>query len=451
MQKKERDKIMSKPIVAIIGKPNVGKSTFFNYIIGQRISIVEDTPGVTRDRIYGDASWRDRKFTLIDTAGIEEESDDIIVNQMRKQAEIAIDIADVMLFLIDIKQGVTAADKEIALMLKKSKKRVLLICNKADHFGQEADDIYEFYNLGLGDPMPISAANAKGIGDVLDSIYDMLPEKDKAEDDEDIIKVAVIGKPNVGKSSLINRILGEERLIVSNIAGTTRDAIDSYFENQFGKYQFIDTAGVRRKSKVKEKIEKFSINRTLLAIERSDVCLMMIDATEGVTDQDAKIAGEAHKAGKGIILVINKWDEIEKDTHTIEKFKKDVYNRLAYLTYAPSIFISAKTGQRVHQLYELINEVASQNALRIQTSVLNQVLNEAIALVQPPTDKGKRLKITYMTQASTKPPTFVIFVNNKELFHFSYQRYLMNQLRKEFGLKGTPIRFIIREKAEKDL
>lgn len=442
---------MSKPIVAIIGKPNVGKSTFFNYIIGQRISIVEDTPGVTRDRIYGEASWRDRKFTLIDTAGIEEESTDIIVNQMRKQAEIAIDIADVILFLTDIKQGVTAADKEISIMLKKSKKKVLLVCNKADNFGKESDDIYEFYNLGIGEPLPVSAANAKGIGDVLDKVYELLPDKDKSEEEEDIIKVAVIGKPNVGKSSLINRILGEERLIVSDIAGTTRDAIDSYFENQYGKYQWIDTAGVRRKSKIKENIEKFSINRTLLAIERSDVCLMMIDATEGVTDQDAKIAGEAHEAGKGIILVINKWDEIEKDTHTIEKFKKDIYNRLSYLTYAPCIFISAKTGQRVHQLYELINEVASQNALRIQTSVLNQVLNEAIALVQPPTDKGKRLKITYMTQASTKPPTFVVFVNDKELFHFSYQRYLMNQLRKEFGLKGTPIRLIIREKAEKDL
>lgn len=451
MQKKERNNIMSKPIVAIIGKPNVGKSTFFNYIIGQRISIVEDTPGVTRDRIYGDATWRDKNFTLIDTAGIEEESNDIIVNQMRKQAEIAIEIADVIVFMTDIKQGVTAADKEISLMLKKSKKKVLLICNKADHFGKESDDIYEFYNLGIGEPMPVSATNAKGIGDVLDKIYDLLPDKAKSDEEDDIIKVAVIGKPNVGKSSLINKILGEERLIVSNIAGTTRDAIDSYFENQYGKYQFIDTAGVRRKSKVKEKIEKFSINRTLFAIERSDVCLMMIDATEGVTDQDAKIAGEAHEAGKGIILVVNKWDEIEKDTHTIEKFKKEIYNRLSYLTYAPSIFISAKTGQRVNNLYELINHVASQNALRVQTSVLNQVLNEAIALVQPPTDKGKRLKIFYMTQASTKPPTFVVFVNNKELFHFSYQRYIMNQLRKEFGMQGTPIRLIIREKLEKDV
>ena len=417
---------MAKPIVAIVGKPNVGKSTFFNYIIGQRISIVEDTPGVTRDRVYGETTWRDREFTLVDTAGIEEESQDIIVNQMRKQAEIAINIADVILFLTDLKQGVTAADKDIALMLKKSKKKIILVCNKADNFGKESDDIYEFYNLGIGEPMPISAANAKGIGDVLDKVYEALPKQKEKDDDNEIIKVAVIGKPNVGKSSLINRILGEERLIVSNIAGTTRDAIDSYFENEFGKYKFIDTAGIRKKSKVKESIEKFSIMRTLLAIERSDVCLMMIDATEGVTDQDAKIAGEAHEAGKGIILVVNKWDEIDKDTNTIEKFKKDIYNKLAYLNYAPIIFISAKTGQRVSKLYELINNVASQNAIRVNTSMLNQVLNEAIAIVQPPTDKGKRLKIFYITQPSTKPPTFVVFVNDKELFHFSYQRYLKN-------------------------
>ena len=442
---------MSKPIVAIVGKPNVGKSTFFNYVVGQRISIVEDTPGVTRDRVYGETKWRDREFTLVDTAGIEEETNDIIINQMRKQAEIAINIADVIIFLTDIKQGVTAADKDIALLLKKSKKKIVLVCNKADNFGKESDDIYEFYNLGIGEPMPISASNAKGIGDVLDKIYENLPEKNSNEDDSEIIKVAVIGKPNVGKSSLINRILGEERLIVSNIAGTTRDAIDSYFENEFGKYKFIDTAGVRRKSKIKESIEKFSIMRTLLAIERSDVCLMMIDANEGVTDQDAKIAGEAHEAGKGIILVVNKWDEIEKDNNTTEKFKKEIYKRLSYLTYAPIIFISAKTGQRVNKLYELINNVASQNAMRVPTSVLNQVLNEAIALVQPPTDKGKRLKIFYMTQPSTKPPTFVAFVNDKELFHFSYQRYLINQLRKEFGMQGTPIRLITREKLDKNV
>ncbi len=439
---------MSKPIVAIIGKPNVGKSTFFNYIVGQRISIVEDTPGVTRDRVYSETAWRDRIFTVVDTAGIEPETDDIIINQMRKQAEIAIQIADVILFLTDIKQGVTAADKDIALMLKKSKKKVVLICNKADNFGKESDDIYEFYNLGLGEPMAISAANAKGIGDVLDKVYNLLPEKDTLEDDNEIVKVAVIGKPNVGKSSLVNKILGENRLIVSDIAGTTRDAIDSDYQNEFGKYTFIDTAGVRKKSKIKESIEKFSIMRTLFAIERSDVCLMMIDANEGVTDQDAKIAGEAHEAGKGIVIVVNKWDEIEKDNNTTEKFKKDIYNRLSYLSYAPIIFISAKTGQRINKLFELINQVAANNAMRMNTSVINQVLNEAIALVQPPTDKGKRLKIFYMTQASTKPPTFVIFVNDKDLFHFSYERYLINQLRKEFGLQGTPIRMIVREKKE---
>lgn len=439
---------MSKPIVAIIGKPNVGKSTFFNYIVGQRISIVEDTPGVTRDRVYSETAWRDRIFTVVDTAGIEPETDDIIINQMRKQAEIAIQIADVILFLTDIKQGVTAADKDIALMLKKSKKKVVLICNKADNFGKESDDIYEFYNLGLGEPMAISAANAKGIGDVLDKVYNLLPDKNTLEDDNEIIKVAVIGKPNVGKSSLVNKILGENRLIVSDIAGTTRDAIDSDYQNEFGKYTFIDTAGVRKKSKIKESIEKFSIMRTLFAIERSDVCLMMIDANEGVTDQDAKIAGEAHEAGKGIIIVVNKWDEIEKDNNTTEKFKKDIYNRLSYLNYAPIIFISAKTGQRINKLFELINQVAANNSMRMNTSVINQVLNEAIALVQPPTDKGKRLKIFYMTQASTKPPTFVVFVNDKDLFHFSYERYLINQLRKEFGLQGTPIRMIVREKKE---
>lgn len=442
---------MSKPIVAIIGKPNVGKSTFFNYIVGQRISIVEDTPGVTRDRVYSETAWRDRNFTVVDTAGIEEESDDIIINQMRKQAEIAIQIADVIIFLTDIKQGVTAADKDIALMLKKSKKKIILVCNKADNFGQTPNDIYEFYNLGIGEPLAISAANAKGIGDVLDKVYELLPSKNLEDDDSSITKVAIIGKPNVGKSSLVNRILGEERLIVSNVAGTTRDAIDSDFENQFGKYIFIDTAGVRRKSKIKDAIEKFSIMRTSFAIERSDVCLLMIDALEGVTDQDAKIAGEAHEAGKGIIIVVNKWDAVEKDNNTTEKFKKDIYNRLSYLNYAPIIFISAKSGQRVNKLFELINQVAANNAMRINTSVINQVLNEAIALVQPPTDKGKRLKIFYMTQASTKPPTFVIFVNDKDLFHFSYERYIINQLRKEFGLQGTPIRMIVREKNEKDV
>ena len=440
---------MGKPTVAIIGKPNVGKSTFFNYIVGSRISIVEDTPGVTRDRVYAETNWRGRNFTVVDTAGIEPESEDIIISQMREQAKIAIDIADVILFLTDIKQGVTAVDQEIALMLKKSKKPVVLVCNKADNMSKDKDDIYEFYNLGMGEPYPVSAANALGIGDVLDAIYENFPEKDPNEDEDDKLKVAVIGKPNVGKSSLINKILGENRTIVSNIAGTTRDAIDTEYENQYGKYVLIDTAGVRRKSKVTESIEKFSIMRTLLAIERADVCLMMIDALEGVTDQDAKIAGEAHEAGKGIIIVVNKWDEYEKETGTLEKYKKEVYSKLSYLSYAPMIFISAKTGQRVDKLFGMINNVAEQNSRRIATSVLNQVINEAIAIVQPPSDTGRRLKILYGTKASTKPPTFVIFVNNKELFHFSYERYLVNQIRKEFGLEGTPIRIIVREKHEK--
>ena len=441
---------MGKPTVAIIGKPNVGKSTFFNYIVGSRISIVEDIPGVTRDRVYAETNWRGRNFTVVDTAGIEPESEDIIISQMREQAKIAIDIADVIIFLTDVKQGVTAADQEIALMLKKSKKPVVLVCNKADNMSKDRNDIYEFYNLGVGEPYPVSAANALGIGDVLDAIYDKFPEQQEGEDEDDKIKVAVIGKPNVGKSSLINKILGENRTIVSSIAGTTRDAIDTEYENQYGKYVLIDTAGIRRKSKVTESIEKFSIMRTLLAIERADVCLMMIDANEGVTEQDAKIAGEAHEAGKGIIIVVNKWDEYEKETGTLEKYKKEVYNKLSYLSYAPIIFISAKTGQRVDKLFSMINHVAEQNAMRISTAVLNQVINEAIALVQPPTDKGKRLKILYGTQASTKPPTFVIFVNNKELFHFSYERYLVNQIRKEFGLEGTPVRIIAREKIEKE-
>ena len=440
---------MSKPIVAIIGKPNVGKSTFFNYLAGSRISIVEDTPGVTRDRVYADTNWRGRNFTLIDTGGIEPESEDVILSQMREQANLAISMADVIIFLTDIKQGVTAADKEISIMLKKSGKPIVLVCNKADNFEKDRQEIYEFYNLGLGDPFPISAANAIGIGDVLDEIYKDFPEKEENEEDDNIIKVAVIGKPNVGKSSLINKLLGENRSIVSNIAGTTRDAIDSNLENEYGNYTLIDTAGIRRKNKVTESIEKFSIMRTLLAIERSDVCLMMIDALEGVTDQDAKIAGEAHEAGKGVIIVVNKWDEYEKETGTLEQYKKDIYNKLSYLSYAPIIFISAKTGQRVNKLFELINDVNKQNSLRVSTSVLNQVINEAIALVQPPTDKGKRLKIFYGTQASTKPPTFVIFVNNKELFHFSYERYIVNQIRKEFGLVGTPVRIIVREKSEK--
>ncbi len=441
---------MPKPMVAIIGKPNVGKSTFFNYIVGKRLSIVEDTPGVTRDRVYADSNWRGRDFTLIDTAGIEPETNDVILFGMREQANIAINVADVIVFITDINQGITAADREIAMMLKKSGKPVVLVCNKADNIGKTSDDIYEFYNLGLGDPMPVSSTNALGIGDVLDEIYKHFPETDENEMDEDIINVAIIGKPNVGKSSLVNKILGENRVIVSNVAGTTRDAIDSYFENKTGKYNFIDTAGIRKKSKVNDSIEKFSVMRSLLAVERADVCLMMIDAKEGVTDQDAKIAGEAHEAGKGIIIVINKWDEVEKDTGTLEKYKKEVYNKLSYLTYAPVIFISAKTGQRVDKLFELIKKVAKNNAMRISTATLNQVINEAIAVVQPPTDKGRRLKILYATQVTSKPPTFVIFVNSKELFHFSYERYLANQIRSNFELEGTPIKIIAREKGEKD-
>ena len=441
---------MSKPIVAIIGRPNVGKSTFFNYLAGNRISIVEDTPDVTRDRVYAETNWRGRNFTLIDTGGIEPESEDIILSQMREQANLAIEVADVIIFLTDIRQGVTSADHEITLMLRKSNKPIVLVCNKADNYEKDKENIYEFYNLGIGEPHAISSTNAIGIGDVLDAVYEHLPPKDSDEEDEDYIRVAVIGKPNVGKSSLINKILGENRTIVSDIAGTTRDAIDSYFENDKGKYILIDTAGIRKKSKVNERIEKYSVMRSLLAIERADVCLMLIDANEGVTEQDTKIAGEAHEAGKGIIIVVNKWDEIEKETGTLEKYKKEIYNKLAYLSYAPIIFISAKTGQRVEKLFDMINEVAKQNALRVSTSVLNQVINEAIAIVQPPTDKGKRLRIFYGTQASTKPPTFVIFVNNKELFHFSYERYLVNQIRKEFGLRGTPIRILVREKKDKD-
>ena len=440
---------MSKPMVAIVGRPNVGKSTFFNYIVGKRISIVEDTPGVTRDRVYAEANWRGKSFTLIDTGGIEFDEEDSISIQMRTQAEIAMSMADVIVFVTDLRQGVTAQDMEIAQMLRKANKPIVLVCNKADNFGKDIPEIYEFYNLGLGEPFRVSSVNAIGIGDVLDEIYNNLPEKDNNDDDSLKTKVAIIGKPNVGKSSLINKILGENRLIVSNVAGTTRDAIDSEFENEHGKYVFIDTAGIRKHSKINERIEKFSVARTMLAIERADVCILMIDALEGVTEQDTKIAGEAHEAGKGVIIAVNKWDEYEKENGTLERYTKEVYEKLPYLSYAPILFISAKTGQRVDKLFELINTVANQNALRVSTSVLNEVLNEAIAVVQPPTDKGRRLKLYYMTLASTKPPTFVVFVNDKKLFHFSYERYLINQIRKEFGLTGTPVRMKAREKVEK--
>ena len=440
---------MSKGTVAIIGKPNVGKSTFFNYLVGQRLAIVEDTPGITRDRIYGETNWRGKDFTIIDTGGIEEKSEDVIASQMRIQAELAIDVANVIVFMTDVTTGITPADRDIALMLKKSKKPIVLVCNKVDDFRKLENDTYEFYNLGLGKPYPISSSHAKGIGDVLDAIYENLPEKDDEDEESDYIKVAVIGKPNVGKSSLVNKILGENRSIVSNIAGTTRDSIDSKFENNHGKYIFIDTAGLRRHSKIEGNIEKYSVLRTNLAIERADVCILMIDANEGVTDQDTKIAGKAHEAGKAVIIAINKWDEYNKENGTLEKYTKDVYNKLAYLSYAPIIFISAKTGQRVEKLFELINEVSNNNSMRISTSVLNELLAEAVAIVQPPTDKGKRLKVLYMTQVSTKPPTFAVFVNDKKLFHFSYERYIVNKLRQEFSFKGTPIRILVREREDK--
>ena len=424
---------MAKPIVALIGRPNVGKSTFFNYIIGERKSIVEDTPGVTRDRIYADSEWRGRKFTLIDTGGIEPKSNDEILVQMKRQAQIAMETADVTIFLTDIKQGVTAADYEVATMLRKTGKPVVLVCNKADNIGETSDDIYEFYNLGLGDPLPVSSLNKLGTGEVLDAIYDKFPEDNNIDEDDEFIHVAIIGKPNAGKSSLINKILGENRLIVSNIAGTTRDAIDTKFENEHGKYVFIDTAGIRRKSKIEEEIEKYSIIRAKTAIDNAHVCVLVIDATEGVTDQDAKIAGEAHESGKGVIILINKWDIVEKETGTLENYKKMIYEKLAYLSYAPIIFVSALTGQRIDKLFPLINEVNENNAKRVSTSVLNDVLREAITMVQPPSDKGRRLKISYITQVSIRPPTFVVFCNSAKLFHFSYQRYIINNIRNNFG------------------
>ncbi len=442
---------MAKPIVAIIGRPNVGKSTFFNYLIGERKSIVKDTPGVTRDRIYGDTEWRGRKFTLIDTGGIEPKANDDILVQMRIQAELAIEMADVIVFLTDVQQGVTSDDHEVASMLRKAKKPIVLVCNKADKIGETPSELYEFYNLGLGDPFAVSSLNRLGTGDVLDAIYDKLPPEAENEEDEEYIKVAVIGKPNAGKSSLINKILGENRLIVSDVAGTTRDAIDTKFENDNGKYIFIDTAGIRRHSKIEEDIEKYSIIRAKASIEKADVCVLVIDATEGVTDQDAKIAGEAHEGGKGVIILVNKWDAVEKETGSLENYKKDVYTKLAYLDYAPILFVSALTGQRVDKIFGLINEVNDENSKRVTTGMLNEVINEAITLVQPPSDKGRRLKIYYATQVSVRPPTFVVFCNSVKLFHFSYQRYIENQLRKHFGFNGTPVNIIPREKASKDV
>ena len=443
---------MAKPIVALIGRPNVGKSTFFNYIVGERKSIVEDTPGVTRDRVYADTEWRGRKFTLIDTGGIEPKSTDEILVQMKRQAQIAMETADVIIFLTDIKQGVTAADHEVATMLRKTGKPIVLVCNKADRIGDAPAELYEFYNLGLGEPYPVSALNQLGTGEVLDAVYNSFPEETSIDNDDEYIRVAVIGKPNAGKSSLINKILGEERLIVSNIAGTTRDAIDTPFENEYGKYIFIDTAGIRRKSKIEEDIEKYSIIRAKAAIDNAHVCILVIDATEGVTDQDTKIAGEAHEAGKGVIILVNKWDAVEKENGTLEAYKRDVYTKLAYMTYAPIIFVSALTGQRVDKIFPLINSVNEQNARRITTGMLNDVMNEAVTMVQPPSDKGRRLKIYYATQVSTRPPTFAVFCNSAKLFHFSYQRYIENQIRKNFGgLEGTPVRILVREKKKEDL
>ena len=439
---------MAKPLVAIVGRPNVGKSMLFNKLCGQRLSIVEDTPGVTRDRIYGESDWQGRKFTLIDTGGIEPRTDNQILAFMRSQAQIAIDNATVIVFLCDIKTGMTASDQEVASMLQRCGKPVILAVNKVDQ--GRSPDIYEFYNLGLGDPIAVSAVHGHGTGDLLDACLQYFPPETDEEEDSDVIQVAIIGKPNVGKSSLTNKILGEQRVIVSNVAGTTRDAIDSYFENSYGKYNFIDTAGMRKKSKVDDSIEKYSVLRATMAIERSDVCLILIDAQEGVTEQDTKVAGLAHDAGKACIIVVNKWDLIEKDGKTMDRMREDIRRDLSYMPYAPILFISALTGQRVGRLFELINYVNDQAAMRITTGTLNSVLADAQTRVQPPTDKGRRLKIYYMTQVGVKPPHFVIFCNDKKLFHFSYQRYLENQLRSVFGLEGTPIVLTIRQKGEDD-
>lgn len=439
---------MKKPTFAIVGRPNVGKSTLFNKLIGERISIVEDTPGVTRDRIYAEGEWLTKKFILIDTGGIEPQNNDIILEQMRRQAEIAIDMADAIIFMVDVKSGMTSADKDIAAMLTRSQKPVVLVCNKVDNVGDVPMEFYEFYNLGLDEPMAISSTHGLGTGDLLDKLFSFVDFNDADDEDDDSIKVAVIGKPNVGKSSLINKILGENRVIVSDIAGTTRDAIDTKYEKDGQKYTFIDTAGMRKKGKIDEAVERYSVIRSLAAVDRCDVVLILIDAKEGVTEQDTKIAGYAHNEGKASIIVVNKWDLVEKETNTMNNYQNDVRNGLAYMMYAPVAFLSAKTGARIDKLFELIKYVNEQHAMRISTGVLNDVLNEAITKVQPPSDKGKRLKIMYITQASTKPPTFVLFVNDKELAHFSYIRYIENQIRATFGLEGTPIKFIIRERGK---
>lgn len=440
---------MAKPVVAIVGRPNVGKSTLFNKLIGQRLSIVEDTPGVTRDRIYGDCEWEGRKFSLVDTGGIEPSAHDIILSQMRAQAQLAIDAADVIVLVTDIRSGLVATDADIAAMLLRSGRPVVLCVNKCDSVGEPPADFYEFYNLGLGDPVQVSSVHGHGTGDLLDRVVEFLPQENEDEDDGELIRVAIIGKPNVGKSSLVNRISGENRCIVSDIAGTTRDAIDTEVENEFGRFILIDTAGLRRRNKVDDAIEKYSVIRAQMAIERADVCVIMIDATVGFTDQDSKVAGLAHEAGKGCVIAVNKWDAVEKDGNTMIAYRKKLEEDFSFMSYAPFLFLSAKTGQRIDRLFELIKHVANSNAMRIATGMLNDVLAQATARVQPPTDKGKRLKIYYMTQASTKPPTFVCFVNSAELFHFSYQRYLENRIRETFGLEGTPVRFIIRERGDK--
>ena len=440
---------MAKPVVAVVGRPNVGKSTLFNKIIGKRMSIVDDTPGVTRDRIYGDAEWCGKKMMLIDTGGIEAGTDDVILSGMRAQAELAIDMANCIIFVVDVKSGVTASDMDVAAMLQKSGKPVVLCVNKCDGIGETPLEFYEFYNLGLGDPIAVSSVHGHGTGDLLDEVIKYLPESDDEDEESEIINVAVIGKPNAGKSSLINAVSGEERSIVSDIAGTTRDAIDTLVENEHGKFNFTDTAGLRRKSRVDDKLEKYSVLRAQMAIERSDVCVIMLDGKDGFTEQDSKVAGLALEQGKACIIAVNKWDIVDKDGKTMDSYRKSLMKDFSFMPFAPIIFISAKTGQRLDRLFELIKFVHAQNTMRISTGKLNDILADATARVQPPTDKGKRLKIYYMTQASTKPPTFVCFCNNAELFHFSYQRYLENQIRATFGLEGTPVRFVIRERGDK--
>ena len=440
---------MSKPIVAIVGRPNVGKSTLFNVLAGEKISIVQDTPGVTRDRIYADINWLDYNFTLIDTGGIEPESDNIILKSMREQAEIAIETADVILFMTDVRQGMVDDDAKVADMLRRSKKPIVLVVNKVDSFEKFMPDVYEFYNLGLGDPHPISGSSRLGIGDMLDEVVSHFNESAKDDTEDERPRIAIIGKPNVGKSSIINKLLGEDRVIVSDIAGTTRDAVDTEIVRNGREYVFIDTAGLRRKSKIKEDIERYSIIRTVSAVERCNVAVLVIDATEGITDQDAKIAGIAHDRGEGMIIAVNKWDAIEKNDKTIYKFTEEIRNKLSYMPYAELLFISAQTGQRLPKLFETIDAVIENHSLRIATGVLNEIMSEAVAMQQPPSDKGKRLKLYYITQVSVKPPTFVIFVNDKELMHFSYTRYIENRIRESFGFRGTPLKFIIRERKEK--